>query len=73
MGSLVPSSGDKPRVGGSAINNETGPLQSDPDEHGISFVLSDLLISSVVVKKLESRQLLERERNRPNRTCEGEK
>lgn len=76
MGNLVPSSGDQHGVGGSTINNEKAPLPSVPDKHGISFVLSDLPIAFIVVRKLESRQLPgERggEKKRPSRTCEGEK
>lgn len=64
LGNLVPSNGDQHSVGGSTINNETAPYPGVPDKHGISFVLSDLPISFIVVRKPESRQLPGRERKK---------
>lgn len=47
---------------------ETAPLSGLPDKHDISFVLSDLPISFIVVRKLESRQFArEREREKKKR------
>lgn len=62
MGNLVPSRGDQRDVGGSTINNQTAPLPSVPDKHGISFVLSDLPISFAVERKPESRRLPRRKK-----------
>lgn len=44
-------------MGNSAVScNETAPLPGLPDKHDVSLVLSQLPISFIIVRKLESRQ-----------------
>lgn len=73
VGNLVPSSRDQHSVGGGAINYENRLLYpAFADKHGISFVLSDLPISFIVVRKAGKQTIAREREKRPNRTCEGE-